>query len=61
VLEHPVAGPLPVVGNPVRMHNHDTTAQKAPPLLGEDTAVVLHDVLGLGDAEVRRLKERGVV
>ena len=61
ILEHPQAGPLPVVGNPVRMTGHDTTAQKAPPLLGEDTNAVLRDVLGMGETEVRALRESGVV
>ncbi len=55
-LEHGTAGSLPVVANPVRMASHDTTARKAPPLLGEDTAAVLKDVLGMTDAEVKALE-----
>ena len=58
ILEHPQAGPLPVVGNPVRMTSHDTTAQKAPPLLGEDTDAVLREVLGMGEPKCARCGKR---
>ena len=54
VLQHPTAGPVAVVANPVRMTGHDTTAQKAPPLLGEDTETVLRDVLGMTAAEIAK-------
>jgi crotonobetainyl-CoA:carnitine CoA-transferase CaiB-like acyl-CoA transferase len=52
VLQHSKVGPVAVVANPVRMTGHDTTAHKAPPLLGEDTASVLRDVLGMSAAEI---------
>jgi crotonobetainyl-CoA:carnitine CoA-transferase CaiB-like acyl-CoA transferase len=55
------AGAMAVVGNPVQMASHDTTAAKTPPLLGEDTAEVLRAVLGLSDAELGALKGEGVV
>ena len=32
-----------------------------PPLLGEHTAEVLRDVLGMDDAEIERLTKQGVV
>jgi crotonobetainyl-CoA:carnitine CoA-transferase CaiB-like acyl-CoA transferase len=60
-LNHLEAGPLPVVANPVRMVSHDTTALKAPPLLGEDTEEVLRELLGLKVAEIAKLKDGGVV
>lgn len=60
-LTHEVAGPLPVVANPARMASHDTTAPKAPPLLGEDTDTVLADLLGISSAEITRLRSAGVV
>ena len=60
-LNHLEAGPLPVVANPVRMASHDTTAPKAPPLLGEDTDEVLRELLGLKAAEIAKLKDGGVV
>ena len=61
VLEHETAGPLAVVANPVRMASHDTTAAKAPPLLGENTQRVLSDVLGLSADAIAALRSEGVV
>jgi crotonobetainyl-CoA:carnitine CoA-transferase CaiB-like acyl-CoA transferase len=61
VLAHPIAGALPVVANPVRMASHDTTAAKAPPLLGEDTDEVLTGLLALSPTEVSGLRRAGVV
>jgi crotonobetainyl-CoA:carnitine CoA-transferase CaiB-like acyl-CoA transferase len=60
-LSHATAGPLPVVANPVRMASHDTTAPKAPPLLGEDTDAVLSGLLGLSAEEIAELRREGVV
>ena len=56
-----IAGPLPVIANPVRMASHDTTASKAPPMLGEDNAAVFGDLLGLGGNEIARLRKQGIV
>jgi crotonobetainyl-CoA:carnitine CoA-transferase CaiB-like acyl-CoA transferase len=61
VLDHETAGPLPVVANPVRLASHDTTAPKAPPLLGEDTDEVLSGLLGLSAAEIAALRRNWVV
>ena len=61
VLHHDKAGPLAVAANPVRMASHDTTAAKAPPLLGENTDAVLSGMLGLSADEIAALKAEGVV
>ena len=55
------AQPLPVVSNPIRMAGADTTAAKAPPLLGEDTDAVLRDVLGLSEMAIAALRTAGAV
>ena len=60
-LDHDEVGPLPVVANPVRMASHDTTAPKAPPLLGEDTEEVLRELLGLSATELAGLRSKKVV
>jgi len=60
-LQHAEVGTIPVVGNPVRMASHDTTASKAPPKLGEDTDAVLRDVLGLNGTEIAAMRKAGVV
>lgn len=60
-VESAAAGRLPVVANPVRMTAHDTTAAKAPPLLGEDTEAVLAGLIGLGADEIARLRSAGII
>lgn len=54
---HASAGPLRFVGNPIRGLTDQSYA--APPLLGEHTAAVVQDVLGLDDAAVDRLRASG--
>lgn len=49
---------VPTVRNPVAMV--DMSAQKAPPLLGEDTRAVLAE-LDLSDAEIALLETQGIV
>ncbi|QOY95664.1 CoA transferase [Massilia sp. UMI-21] len=60
-LPHPTAGKVKLVRNPIRMSATPATSDKAPPLLGQHTDEVLHDVLGLGEAEITALREKGVV
>jgi crotonobetainyl-CoA:carnitine CoA-transferase CaiB-like acyl-CoA transferase len=57
-VEHPTIGELDLVGPPART----PFAREAtpPPLLGQHTAEVLHE-LGRSDAEIERLVEGGVV
>ncbi len=61
VMEHEKAGPLPVTANPVRMASHDTTADKAPPMLGENTDEVLTRLLDLSPNDIAALRNEGVV
>ncbi|PYM19481.1 MAG: formyl-CoA transferase [Candidatus Rokuibacteriota bacterium] len=60
-LPHPKAGPLRVLGVPIRLHATPGKASAAPPLLGEHTARVLRTVLGVGKSGVARLRKTGVV
>ncbi len=60
-LPHPTAGQAPGVRNPIRYSRSELDHRLAPPLLGEHTQAVLEERLGLGAAEVRRLRERGIV
>jgi 2-methylfumaryl-CoA isomerase len=65
---HPVLAdvPLAVLGNaitgrsPLRW-NGEYGPPGRPPTLGRDTAPVLSEVLGLGEAELADLRERGVI
>jgi crotonobetainyl-CoA:carnitine CoA-transferase CaiB-like acyl-CoA transferase len=57
-VRHPAAGELSLVASPIWSGFTDDPAP--PPLLGEHTAEVLHE-LGRSPAEVEELAERGVV
>ena len=45
-LDHPVAGKVPGIANPLRFSKTPVSYKKAPPLLGEDTEAVLKNLLG---------------
>jgi len=57
---HPLAGHVPLVASPMRFREAPLRHERAPPLLGEHTAEILRE-LGIGDAEIERLKANGVV
>ncbi len=58
-LEHSVAGPLKMVGPTLTMSDSPLEVRLASPALGEHTDEILTS-LGLGEAEIRSLRERGV-
>jgi crotonobetainyl-CoA:carnitine CoA-transferase CaiB-like acyl-CoA transferase len=60
-IPHPLSGTLSVVGNPLKFSDTPLEYRRPPPLLGEHTAEVLRDVLGMDDAEIARLGEQRVV
>lgn len=59
-VDHPVAGPLKVLGSPVKLSERPTTIRTAPPTLGQHTDEVLGS-LGIGADEVAALRAEGVV
>jgi crotonobetainyl-CoA:carnitine CoA-transferase CaiB-like acyl-CoA transferase len=60
-VEHPLAGPLPLVGNPLRLSKTPVQYGMPPPLLGQHTDEVLRDLLNLTPEEVAALRRSGVV
>ena len=54
-LEHPSAGPVPIIANPIRMSRTPPVHSRPPPTLGQHTAEVLADVLGMTPDEISRL------
>jgi crotonobetainyl-CoA:carnitine CoA-transferase CaiB-like acyl-CoA transferase len=60
-LPHATAGTVKMMGVPIRLHGTPRRATSAAPRLGADTEAVLTRVLGLGRADVRRLRAADVV
>ena len=62
-LDHPVAGAghVDLIGNPLKMSGTPVTYDKAPPMLGADTATVLRRHLGLDTAALQALAEAGII
>ncbi|MBI3979716.1 MAG: CoA transferase [Chloroflexi bacterium] len=60
-VDHPTIPDLRLVGPPYRFSRTPPTIRRHPPLLGEHTAEVLGERLGLTEAEVAQLRAEGVV
>lgn len=60
-MEHPVAGKVPLVANPIRMSETPVQYRNAPPTLGEHTETVLGEWLGLDADQIAALRESDVV
>jgi len=58
---HPSAGPVKVLGVPIKLSDTPGGVDHAPPRLGEHTASVLQKVLGLTPEEIATLNGDGVV
>ncbi len=59
-VDHPTAGRVKALGNPVKLSASPATLRKAAPLLGEDTGPILAE-LGYDTTEIARLREKGVL
>ena len=59
-IPHPTGGVVPQVVSPMRFRKAELAFDRAPPLLGQHTDAVLAE-LGFADADVARLRRRGVV
>ena len=60
-VEHPVVGSEFVYGLPWKLSRTPGKVLRAAPLLGQDTREVLTSILGLHEAEIDELSERGVL
>jgi len=60
VVEHVAAGPLKVLGIPIKLSDTPGAVRTAPPVLGQHTASVLRE-LGLADDEIERLRSRRAI
>jgi len=60
-LAHPVAGPMRMVGPPIRLHGTPGEAAGPAPLLGEHTEEILGKLCGYSGEAIARLRADGVV
>jgi crotonobetainyl-CoA:carnitine CoA-transferase CaiB-like acyl-CoA transferase len=60
-MAHPLTGTVPMVANPIKFSDTPIEYHRSPPLLGEHTREVLHEVLGLEDAELDALARQGAI
>jgi crotonobetainyl-CoA:carnitine CoA-transferase CaiB-like acyl-CoA transferase len=59
--DHPAAGPLPYAGAPWRIDGAGWSIRRTAPLLGQDTDLVLGELVGLSGDEIRWLRDSGAV
>jgi crotonobetainyl-CoA:carnitine CoA-transferase CaiB-like acyl-CoA transferase len=60
-LDHPTAGAIRLLRQPVRFSESAGTVERPPPLLGEHTDEVLTELAGLDETAVAGLRARGVI
>jgi crotonobetainyl-CoA:carnitine CoA-transferase CaiB-like acyl-CoA transferase len=59
--KHKRVGEVPLIGSNYRFSDTPVDDTRPPPSLGEHTESVLKDLAGLGDAEVKALREKKVI
>ena len=60
-LDHPLAGTVPQVANPIKFAGQPHDYQGAPPTLGQHSEDVLREILELSDEEIQALKLTGII
>ncbi|SAK48816.1 CaiB/BaiF CoA transferase family protein [Caballeronia ptereochthonis] len=60
-VRHPKAGDVTMQGLPIRLSATPASIRKSAPLLGEDSASVLDEWLGMSDADIAALRQGGVI
>lgn len=60
-LDHPLAGTVPQVANPIKFSGQPHSYQGAPPTLGQHSDDVLSRILDMSEGDIAALKEAGIV
>jgi crotonobetainyl-CoA:carnitine CoA-transferase CaiB-like acyl-CoA transferase len=61
VLEHAAAGPIRVLGVPIKLSETPGSVRTAPPTLGQHTDQILRTDIGLSAAEIAALRASAAV
>src|SRR5450759_2403020 len=60
-LEHIAAGPIRELGTPLKLSDTPAAVRTPPPTLGQHTTAILHNDVGLKEAEIQSLRSAGVI
>lgn len=60
-VDHPVAGPVVLPGQPIKMSGAAFEVRRTPPVVGADNDTVFGDLCGLTPEEVDRLRDIGAI
>ena len=60
-VDHPTAGRIPLLGQPVRLSDTAGRIQGPPPLLGEHTESILGELLGMDGDAIQNLRRDGAI
>jgi crotonobetainyl-CoA:carnitine CoA-transferase CaiB-like acyl-CoA transferase len=60
-MEHPAAGAVPMIANPIRFREEPIEYKRPPPVLGQHTQEVLGDLLGLAPEAIDGLRAKRVI
>ncbi|OKH87932.1 CaiB/BaiF CoA-transferase family protein [Thalassospira sp. TSL5-1] len=60
-LDHPLAGKVPTVANPLKLSQTPICDETAPPMLGQHSEAILREIGGLDDVQIERLRAAGVI
>jgi len=60
-MQHPLAGNVPLVANPIRLNGTPIAYRSPPPLLGEHTNAVLRQILRLDETAIKELEKSGAI
>lgn len=60
-VHHEFCGPMKLVSPPVKFSDVGPSVRSPPPVLGQHTAEILEQVLGMQKEEIQSLKKEGAV
>ena len=60
-VDHPTLGRMPMLGRSIRFPDHEGAPLSPPPLLGQHTDEVLHDLLGYSPERIAALRASGAI
>ncbi|HBV00538.1 CaiB/BaiF CoA transferase family protein [Thalassospira lucentensis] len=60
-LDHPVAGKIPTVANPIKFSKTPISGETAAPMLGQHSDEILRKVADLSDEQIEKLRSAGII